>query len=359
MLLRVGRVAAGVSALLLAAPSAIPLDSLGPQLGTDECPISPAGGWEAGDRPGELVPADGAVLVTMCEIALPTPHGQVPVSPGAPVPVRKLTTQVDAMVSALNALPTRDVLEADLRRREAAKGRVQEDDLHLGEVCTLVGYGTSLSFVVHYRDKRKPAVVLVNRNCGTARSAGRTRFGDPSDTFLSYYRAQLQAQPKPVVLTDCAAALPAASVDLTRRWGWPRDDIAANRGLGERALLPSPLSAAAACRYRLDGGLLRLQAQVNISDDLVSVRSLINTSTAVNTMTDSGGTERAANLTDCGLNRITQPTALDVAWVGDLTGAIAEVRIWRAPCQAVYAGSTGGKVPTAELLSRLDTWLSS
>ncbi|WP_127935127.1 hypothetical protein [Nonomuraea polychroma] len=120
--------------------------------------------WEDGDRPGALVPADGAVSVTMCELALATPQWHVGVSPQAPVPVRKLTAQVDAMVAELNALPTREVLEAELRQREAAKGRVLGDDLHIGEVCTAVGYGTSLSFVVHYGDERKPAVVLVDRN---------------------------------------------------------------------------------------------------------------------------------------------------------------------------------------------------
>jgi hypothetical protein len=84
---------------------------------------------------------------------------------------------------------------------------------------------------------------------------------------------------------------------------------------------------------------------------------LINISTAVHTVTDSRGTERVTNQTDCGLVRFARPTALDVVWVGDATGAVAEVRIWRAPCQAVYAGPTGDKVPTTELLSRLDSWL--
>ncbi|MEU1389289.1 MULTISPECIES: hypothetical protein [unclassified Nonomuraea] len=192
MLLRVGRVVAGVVALVLAASAAFPVNALGPRLGAGGCPISAAGGWERGDRPGELVPADGAVSVTMCELPLPSSQGQ------AAVPVRRLTAGVGAMVSELNALPTRDVLEAELRRRESAKGRVLGDDLHLGEVCTLVGHGTSLSFVVQYGDVRRPAVVLVDRNCGTARYAGRTRFGDPSDAFLRRYRAQLEARPAPV-----------------------------------------------------------------------------------------------------------------------------------------------------------------
>ncbi|MFI7611306.1 hypothetical protein ACIBP6_08820 [Nonomuraea terrae] len=353
MVLRIGGVIAGVFALLFAAPAAFPLHNLGPRLGADGCPTSPDGGWEGGDRPGALVPPDGAVSVTMCELPLAT--AQRPA--GASAPVRKLTTQVDAMVAELNALPTRDVLEAELREREAAKGRVLGDDLHLGEVCTAVGYGTSLSFVVHYGDGRTSAVVLVDRNCGTARYADRTRFGNPSDAFLRRYRAQLEARPKPSALAGCAAELPAADIDLTHARGWPRDDVAANRGPGWRTFLPSPLSAATACRYRLDGDLLRLRAQLRVPDDLVSVRSLINTSTAVNTVTDSGGTENVTNLTDCGLARSTRPTALDVVWVGDHTGAIAEVRIWRAPCQAVYTGSTGGTVPTAQLLSRLDAWL--
>ncbi|MFI7107685.1 hypothetical protein ACIBK9_15325 [Nonomuraea sp. NPDC050227] len=351
MLLRVGRVVAGVVALVLAASAAFPLNARGPRPGAGGCPVSSAGGWERGDRPGELVPADGAVSVTMCELPLPSSQGQ---AAGA---VKRLTDGVGAMVSELNGLPTRDALEAELRRRESAKGRVLGDDLHLGEICTLVGYGTSLSFVVHYGNVRRPAVVLVDRNCGTARYAGRTRFGDPSDAFLRRYRAQLEARPALVRLPGCADALPAADIDLTRPRGWPRDDVAANRGFRWRALLPSPLSAAAACRYRLDGDVLRLRAQARVPDDLESVRSLLNVSTAVDTVTDRGGTESVTNATDCGLGRFTRPAALDVVWVGDTTGAVAEVRVWRAPCRAVYAGSTGGRIPTAELLSRLDAWL--
>ncbi|MFI7696697.1 hypothetical protein ACIBQ6_47040 [Nonomuraea sp. NPDC049655] len=348
MLLRVGRVVAGVVALVLGASAAFPVNALGPRLGAGGCPVSSAGGWERGDRPGELVPADGAVSVTMCELPLPWSRGQ------AAVPVRRLTDGVGAMVSELNGLPTRDALEAELRRRESAKGRVLGDDLHLGEICNMVGYGTSLSFVVHYGNVRRPAVVLVDRNCGTARYAGRTRFGDPSDSFLRRYRAQLEAHPAPAPLPGCAAGLPAADVDLTRPRGWPRDDVAANRGFRWRALLPSPLSAAAACRYRLDGDVLRLRSQARVPDGLESLRSLLNVVTAVDPVTGPGGTE---SVTDCGFGRFTRPAALDVVWVGDVTGAVAEVRVWRAPCRAVYAGTTGGRNPTAELLSRLDAWL--
>ncbi|YCK37059.1 hypothetical protein ACNF49_24300 [Actinomadura sp. ATCC 39365] len=311
MLLRVGRVAVSVVALVLAAAAASPLDALGPRPGAGGCPISPAGRWEGGDRPGELVPADGAVSVTMCELPLPHWQGQTG------VPVRRLTAGVGAMVSELNGLPTRDVLESELRRRESAKGRVLGDDLHLGEVCAPVGYGTSLSFVVHYGDVRRPAVVLVDRNCGTARYAGRTRFGNPGDAFLRLYRAQLEARPTPVSLPGCAAELSAADMYLTRP----------------------------ACRYRPDGDVLRLRARTRVPDDLESVRSLINVATAVNTVTDRGGTESVTNATDCGLGRFTRPAALDVVWVGDTTGAIAEVWVWRAPCRAVYAGSTGGRIP--------------
>ncbi|GAA2208103.1 hypothetical protein GCM10009850_035610 [Nonomuraea monospora] len=353
MLLRVGRVITGVLALLLAAPAAFPLHSLGPRLAADGCPASAAGAWEGGDRPGDLVPADGAVSVTMCEI--PLPYRAPP--PQGPVRVRKLTTQVDAMVAELNALPTRDVLEAGLRRSEAAKGRVLGDDLHLGEICTAVGFGTSLSYVVHYAGRRPPAVVLVDRNCGTARYAGRTRFGNPVNAFLGFYLTQLQARPKPVVPPGCAAGLPAAKVDLHRPQGWPRDDVAVNRGPAFGELLPSPLSAAIACRYRADDGVLRLRAQVAVPAGLASVRSLINASTVVRPGTDSPATPPGPGRTGCGMDGIRLPADLDVVWVGDITGAVVEVRVWRAPCRAVHAGRTAGRVPTAELLSRLDAWL--
>ncbi|UBU18523.1 hypothetical protein [Nonomuraea gerenzanensis] len=56
------------------------------------------------------------------------------------------------------------------------------------------------------------------------------------------------------------------------------------------------------------------------------------------------------------MGAVTPPAALDVVWAGDITGAAMGVRVWR-PCPAVHAGLRGGRIPTAELLSRLDAWL--
>ena len=71
-------------------------------------------------------------------------------------------------------MPTRDEMEAEIRATSAAEGQQAPDDLLLGEMCTLVGYSSELSFSVEYRNGR--ALVMLDRNCGIAQSGGLTRF---------------------------------------------------------------------------------------------------------------------------------------------------------------------------------------
>jgi hypothetical protein len=165
---RIGR-SVGIVGLLLAVCTSPPGSAAqGPPVpvGEDGCPTA----WNAmrggGYAPGRLIPDRGAVSVTFCELT--------GARPAAAEGARKLTTHVEAMVGVLNSLPTRDEMEAEIRAASAAAGRQAPDDLLLGKMCTLVGYSSELSFSVEYRNGR--ALVLLDRNCGIARSGGRTRF---------------------------------------------------------------------------------------------------------------------------------------------------------------------------------------
>ncbi|MEU4223380.1 hypothetical protein AB0F17_03710 [Nonomuraea sp. NPDC026600] len=138
----------------------------------------------------------------------------------------------------------------------------------------------------------------------------------------------------------------------------PADGIARNRG-NSAPFLPSPLAALTACRYRAAGSHLVLRHGLTRRDGLEPLRALLNTATTVEVVTDARGTETFANGTDCGdPGRVVQVTELDTVWVADVTGAVTEVRIRRAPCQAVHRAGRGGLVPKPELLQRLDAWLS-
>ncbi|NRQ39002.1 hypothetical protein HII36_45360 [Nonomuraea sp. NN258] len=349
MFLRAGWIVVGIVALLLSVSAAVPADVVGPPRGADGCPTALGrGGWR-GDWPGPLVPAGEAVSVTMCELVLGA--GDEPDRPG---PARKLTARVEAMVAELNLLRTREELAAELRAREAAKGRVLSGDLHLGQACTMIGYGSELSFVVHYAGGRPPAVVLIDRNCGTATSAGRTRFGDPSDTFLAHYRRQLESRAGSVPSPQCAARLPAAGVDPEVM---PRDDVAANRGLRRREFLPSPLAAVTVCRYRLDGDVLRLTSDARVPGPLDLTRALLEA--AASPTVPDGRARGPEAYTECGAPEWTggPVTDLDVLRAADATGAIAEVRVWRQPCQAVSSGLASGLILGPDLRDRLDVWL--
>ncbi|WP_214319949.1 hypothetical protein [Nonomuraea sediminis] len=307
-----------------------------PEIHRGGCPGAWVPDWGIRDRPGDFLPSGPVTSVTYCELILePGPHqGEA----------RVLTTGAAEVAALLNAMPTREELEARIRAQESAAGRPITGELHLGEICPLIAYDRRGSFVVRYEDGSS-AVILLDPNCGTAYYDGRTRFlgNAPVDTFLDLYRRQLARAHPAVPAPACPSrAGPAGST--------PRDDIARNRGTS-RTFLPSPLAAATACRYGPDG---RLTRQRTITGDLEPLRTLIT----VETPSSPGDTKSLLNGTRCSMDG-SSPTALDTIWVTDATGATAEIRVWRAPCLAVLYGGSAPLVPGRALLERLDTVLGA
>ncbi|MCT9930336.1 hypothetical protein N5079_08870 [Planotetraspora sp. A-T 1434] len=330
-----------------------------PPLGADGCPTAWVEERDVFDLPGPLVP-DGAVSVTLCELVTRLPYRGRPARSPWSGQARTLTTRVADMVTVLNALPTRDELEARIRARSKAEGRPLPEDVHVGTGCTDIGFPSELSFAVHYVEG-PPAVVLLDRNCGTARFGARTRYlnfsdGKPIDTFLGFYRDQLASRGFVVAAPACPAVLRVRRSNEDVITDVPRDDIARNRG-GSAAHLPSPLAAVTACRYVRQGDTLRLGHSRTLRDELGPIRDLLNTATAIEEVRKGGGTE-VVNWTRCGVAGSTADPVkrLDVVWVADVTGAVAEIRVWRAPCAAVFPGM-GGVVAKPALLVRLDDWL--
>ncbi|GLX01479.1 hypothetical protein Misp02_55650 [Microtetraspora sp. NBRC 16547] len=335
-----------------------------PPLDADGCPTVWVNRWGFDGPPGPLVPAEGATSVTLCELVTSPPRNSF-LRPERDLGVpRTLTVGVPAMITTLNALPSRVAADARIRAREKAAGRpVPEPDV-LSYDCTDVGFSTELSFAVHYADG-PPAVVLLDRNCGTASRAGRVRFfdgerrvtddGQPVDAFLALYREQLASTASDVEPPACATVPLARRMENRAYTDAPRDDIRRNRG---RAVhLPTRLVAVTACRYVRDGDRMRLRGHRTLRDGLEPVRALLNDATAVRVRTNGGG-EEVVNHTECGRPG-PGPTGvrdLDVVWAADLTGAVAEIRVWRSPCRAVVA-DLGGRLAPKALLDTLDSWL--
>ncbi len=271
------------------------------------------------DTPGPLVPP-GAVRATLCEI----PHGGRDAGGSA----RALTRDVDRLASMFNALRA--------RHPQASEGT------SFGDSCTAVGYSHEVSFVFQYRD-RPPVVVWFDRNCRTMTTTEHVRVlvdEVPSDLFATLYRAQLRATTRPADVP--APACPATNLDGST----VRDDIARNRGTRD-PFLPDPLVAAAACRYATSGQAASLAGQARRRTDLAPLRSALNDATGLRTMTACGSADRGT----------TQPELVDILLVADATGAVAEVRVWRRPCVALFHASSGGRVPTDAVLAALDQLL--
>ncbi|WP_169984235.1 hypothetical protein [Microbispora sp. H10836] len=361
---RLGRGPAGgaVVALLLATSASYPVEMLDTRfLQADGCPNAVMSVRGTADRPGPLVPAEGAVSVTLCELIAPLRSGPGPMPSPRPGRDRTLSTRVAEMIAVLNALPRRDEAEAAARALMTAQGGTPPEDLHMGEACTAVGYGEQLSFAVRYRD-RPPALLLLDRNCALVHHAGRTRFlwGDPVDRFLFLYREQIARDPTSVPAPTCPDTVAVAEVDNRPDLEFPEDGMARNRGRDDE-FLPGPLAVVTACRYRADGADLQLRAHRVLREDLEPIRGLLNAAATIRSVTDSQGTTDFVNGVDCGApdrTRAATPISrLDVVWVTDTTGAVAEIRIWRAPCQAVFSGTAAGLRAEPALLSRLDSWL--
>jgi hypothetical protein len=315
-----------------------------PPLGADGCPTSwPQMGWGIADHPGPLVPVDGAISVTLCELqAIPDTRMKA-------APARKLTWQVADMVAVLNALPDRATMEKRIRDREAEAGRKPPSDMHLGETCSLVGYVTNQSLVVHYPD-RTPVAVLLDQSCGTAHADGRTRFTDPWPVaaFQRLYRQQLAGttSPSSIKTPACPSTLNPMEIAARNLDAEPRDDIRSNRAATD-PFLPSPLVAVTVCSYAIDGSQLHRATQVSLRANVEPLRGLINTATTVQTVTDERGTTSVTNMADCAA----APTRLTSVWVADATGAVAELRILLEPCQAVTIAAKGWFAPEPQLLT--------
>ncbi len=279
--------------------------------------------------------------MTLCE--LPVPDAGVPRAN----PPRTLRSHADQVVDAFNALPT------------IAQERARHPGTELG--CGAVLYPTRPSYVFRYAD-RPPVIVLVDDDCATAYADGRTRVLDPADPggrFLALYRAQLIAGTDPATIPtpSCPSSLTPAEVDPDTIAGEPADSVARNQ-VGDE-FLQSPLVAVTACRYVRSGQAITLVTSNATRSGLEPVRDLLNRATTVRTTTDANGTESVTNLTECGdpNHPGTTVTQLDEVNVADATGATAVVRVWRAPCTAVFRFGQGGLTPVPGLLTQLDAWL--
>ncbi|MFG2044017.1 hypothetical protein [Dactylosporangium sp. NPDC048998] len=322
-----GAVAVGVPLALhrgAGSPAAIPEP---PELDAAHCPVAwPVGGVGAADRPGPLVPADGVVSVTLCELP-----GAMP-SWIEPAPPRVLTARAGEVIAAMNALPS------------AADGN---------RACTFVAFPTEMSLVVSYAG-RAPVAVLLDRNCGTAGTDGRTRritgtdgaHPAVADAFLARYREQLAAATSPAAVKTpaCEAALSSADIEVRTQADEPRDDFARNRG-GVDAFAPSALVEVRACRYRPGHDGLRLATQHAQRQDLAAFHDLVN-----------AAAQRVTDTSDCATAG--SPTTIDVVWLADATGAVAELRVPRQPCPEFRRAGFPGLVAPPQLLVQLDHWLT-
>ncbi|MEV0585872.1 hypothetical protein [Nonomuraea sp. NPDC050310] len=345
---RIVGVVAGLALLAgLTGPSAVVEEPGPPVASVADCPAErPEAVLSRADHPGPLVPSVGAVSVTYCE--MPVKNWSRSLSRRD----RTLTVGVERMVALLNRLPRRREYVGLVRRQLIAKGE-DTTRVSIGEMCTLIGFSHEQWLLVRYRDGYG-AAVHVDFNCGTARRGGMRRYltEKPVEAFLELYRAQVAASRPPKPGLACAGSLPRRQDLLSD----PMDGIAVNRGW-KGAYLPTELTAALACRYEARGGRLRLVRQA-APTGLDEVRTLLNEAALVWTTSPPGGGQLDVSTTGCGLNGEPAIEAMDVVWVADRTGQVAESRVVRAPCQAVASGRKGPLKVKPPLLPALDAWLA-
>ncbi|MFI6477582.1 hypothetical protein ACIBH1_06610 [Nonomuraea sp. NPDC050663] len=127
--------------------------------GAVDCPTTWPARWAYGPEPGPLVPAEGVVSATLCELGVTRREGREP--------DRRRIIEGDAsrLVEVLNELPPVDTTGV--------------------RACSQVGFSHELSILVRY-DDGTGALVYLDRNCRTAERDGRTRRLDASvvATFL-------------------------------------------------------------------------------------------------------------------------------------------------------------------------------
>ncbi|MBA2889228.1 hypothetical protein [Nonomuraea soli] len=150
----IARLALALPAVMMAAAcSAGPAVVEAAPSGAVDCPEVWPARWAYGPEPGPLVPAEGVVSVTLCELGIVRREGREP--------DRRRTVEGDVgrLVEVLNGLPPVD--KTGMR------------------VCSQVGFTHELSILVRY-DDGTGALVYLDRNCRTAERDGRTRRLDHS-----------------------------------------------------------------------------------------------------------------------------------------------------------------------------------
>jgi hypothetical protein len=295
-------------------PPAVPAASLGP----DGCPAAglaierprmPA----RGDRGFHL--PDGASEVLLCERVVDEAGRYFDPRAGE---ARSLVAGADEVVAELNRIP-----DGDRVRRDADAGGAEV-------ACQSRGYFTQLSFVVRY-PHRGPAAVWLDPNCGTATAGGRSRFGYGSAllVFFREYRSELAAHAGTRPPPACDEVL--TTVDLNRNTprGREIDEVARQRAEGE-PFLPSPLRAVRVCRYEIGIGGVGHRS----GEELVPPSMHEHVRYIVNSQLDD------TSATICDEDVIgTAVTILDVLFVVDETGAVAEIRLPRRPCAAALVAN--------------------
>jgi hypothetical protein len=278
----------------LLSPAAAPVRSAPALMTHDGCPTTLGDAWAREDRPGRLVPT-GALSVALCLVRTTTDRLLPPIA--APL---VLDTGVEAVVEALNALPTRP----------------------RSQYCSYVRYAQKPVLVLSYR-YRTPVVVQLDVNCRTAVTGDRVRSAtpDPRDTFVAQYRARQIATRNqvPTVRPTCPVRIPASRLGD----GPAAGTIDALRGSRD-PLLPLPVTVVVACRYSVDEQGAALQ-QVAASTGGRRLRDAVNSSLH--------GIDRRAKVW-CGIANDLQPTVFDALRLVDTAGGTTEVWVVREPCTA-------------------------
>lgn len=274
-------------------PRAAPVPEAPALMTHDGCPTTLGDGWAREDQPGRLVPT-GATKVALCLVRTSTDR-LPPLA--APVVVE---SGADAVVEALNALPTRP--------------RTQ--------YCSYVRYAQKPVLVLSYR-YRAPVVVQLDVNCRTAVTGDRVRSAtpDPRDTFVAQYRAEQVAKPRVdrVTLPNCPERISFTQLGEGPEGG----SIDARRGTRD-PLLPLPVTVAVTCRYAVDGAGAALEAY-HYDNASRRLRDAVNSA--------QYGVDRRAKVW-CGIANDLQLTRFDSLQLVDTSGSTTEIWVVREPCLA-------------------------
>jgi len=287
-----------------------------------DCPATPprfAFGNDAlpSTAPGDLTKS-GAVRAVLCRY---NPVPELHLVRAGPPRRLVLTRDVAGLVTALNRLPARPVLDPCFSAGAAG------------------GYLT-----LEYPDGTNATVEFAT-SCEFVRRGAITRYqgGDAMEAFDVRFTAQelAVARPADVPAADCVQRLTSGLADGRYRPDPAFDVWMYTYGLDHR-YLPVPLAVVTACRYARgsDGNWDRTRQ--------VSVRGVAH---------DIATAVEAAAKTVAGeipyMNCSSQPTTVDVLMLRDVVGETREVRVTRDAC-AVVTFNFDGAPPAAALDSVLD-----